>query len=663
MLVGVEERPEVGKLYDVRENEGKFYAVLPGLIDPEGRIWGTQTREFEKREEAEAAVAAAQEWRRAGKELKSLEGGFVNHQRIAQTDEGRFRVVFPALIHMETGYMVGTSYRDFDTWDEASECYLRLLERKTQLIDHPIWEITVGDNHRVAFSELDAFDPQVTPSREPQTVPDEVRDYALPADKVSGRIFSAATYEHTIAESSWETGVFRFVVDFIGHEGAEIAADIGITDLRNLTPAQAIKLATSVVFALTKYKTGDATEADQMTALELLQEGRRRREEDDWEGNGVCRNFASITKAVFEAIRANQGPLSRLNDTYCLFENGDEFAMRRKDHRIVDPTGHAWNTFVTISNEGVNMTVVDVTWARQDLDTRKVEGLDHTLTRMEPTVFQIGTRLHEGLLDQVEQLTHVVSYYELVITRQIDLKMRPIEELSENEKQRYRQKALELFGDSEDETALIIAGQRYYLELRFAERIQFFCSRLVTILGHAQELPNIPAHLLQHIEHSYLAMATGQAEITEIETLRRLADAYPTLQFQEILAKFLGERRQGRELITRSDELQRLIIMHIRDREDFSKLLQDPQFRVRVRELFPELLDRFDPGTNPADARELDYLVKRSTYLKRAAAFVGNPTRLYASARKALVGKPEVDSMSDYEVIRQFDRLYEQRRN
>ena len=68
----------------------------------------------------------------------------------------------------------------------------------------------------------------------------------------------------------------------------------------------------------------EKTKADQNTAFEILQDGLKNRGNEDWEGNGICRNFASSVKAVFEAIKANQTDLSRLRDTYCLYEGHEK---------------------------------------------------------------------------------------------------------------------------------------------------------------------------------------------------------------------------------------------------------------------------------------------------------------------------------------------------
>jgi hypothetical protein len=164
---------------------------------------------------------------------------------------------------------------------------------------------------------------------------------------------------------------------------------LGIEHLDALTPKQAIDLATRIVIDLTKYKWSDTkdvksdvslkpekTGADKSTVQQLLQEGLNRRNDPNWEGNGICRNFASSVKAVFEALKASQTRFSQLRDTYVLYEGGmDEFAPKRQKKNVMemDRTGHAWNTFVTVSREGAaNATIIDATWAKRNLDTKKL---------------------------------------------------------------------------------------------------------------------------------------------------------------------------------------------------------------------------------------------------------------------------------------------------
>lgn len=410
-------------LYDINETEGKFEVVFPGLFDKKRElIVGTRRESFATREEAEQAIATSREADRVLFDRASLEKTYQKHFfRIDETKEGKFRVVLSGLVDSKNGYYIGISYREFDTWDEAKEHFLQSRENEEKLMQKPLLEVQTGENEKIAFFQLDAFNPRVAPSKQPHEIPDSIKTYLMSKGRLDGTEPSASTYQETIKEKDWKQKLFSFVSSYLEKDGAETLKELGIEHLDALTPKQAIDLATRIVIDLTKYKWSDTKEAkgdislkpeksgaDKNTVQQLLQEGLNRRNDPDWEGNGVCRNFASLVKAVFEALKANQTRFSQLHDTYALYERGmDEFAPKRQKENVMemDRTGHAWNTFVTVSREGAaNATIIDATWAKRNLDTKGVEGLDHTLLRMEPVVYAVGQNLSEAAPNREDQL-------------------------------------------------------------------------------------------------------------------------------------------------------------------------------------------------------------------------------------------------------------------
>ena len=693
-------------LYDVIEtDDGGFEAVLPGLFNKEkGLIVGTSRKRFESREEAEEAINSSRESSKTMFERSSLEKSFTDHfYRIDETEEGKFKVTLPGLRDSKTGYYVGTTSKEFGSWGEAKDFYLQQLEGEARLTEHPILEVKTGEAEQVAFSDFDSFDPRVAPSEKSRDIPQSVEKYILQRERMAGEAPSASTYQETIKEEGWERKMYAFVASYLEKDGEEIAQELGIKNLDSLTPRQAVDLTTRLVVELTKYKWSDTREergndlvtpkkskADQSTALDLLKDGLANKDNDEWEGNGVCRNFASMTKAVFEALKANQTKFNRLQDTYCLYDNGmDEFAPKRGKKSVTEigRTGHAWNTFVTVSENEANATIIDTTWAKRNLDTGKVEGLDYTLTRMEPVIHQIATELPEDTPDREAQLEHIFSYYQLKMESpsQTELDIPPVDELDAKQKAYYKQLAEKNFGTKYDlsqasEEQLVRVGQQFRAELLRAqkqkEENQFFSTRVVDILKRQKDLPQIPPDLLRVVGEEYETLAED-ADSSEIETLWRVSRASPDLPFGDILKNYLKDKSltnyHAREFIFGDDELQRAVFEQVKTHPKFEEFMKDiPTFRIRMREALPELFVGFHPGAKEADARELKHLIDDSRFIRFGHLFNArqpseeSASRFFAKARESLRSiNPEryeqmAGDLDDYELVKRYDSIYSQ---
>lgn len=640
-------------LYDVNEVEGGFEVTMPGFFDKKREaIVGTSKQHFETREEAEQVSERAREGAKEHFEKASLEKTFTKYfYRIDETQDGKFRVVLPGLIDSKTGYYVGTTHRDFDSWSEAKDYFLQRRESEEKLTQKPLLEISTSGNEKIAFSDLDSFNPRVAPSEKSHEIPASIKKYLLGKEKLAGTEPGASTYQETTKEKDWERKLYSFVSSYLEKDGAESAKQLKIEHLESLTPKQAIELATQIVIDLTKYKLSDTkeqrgdlsakpekTKADQSTVLQLLREGQLRRNDSDWEGNGVCRNFASSVKAVFEALKVNQTKFSQLRDTYCVYEGGAEtFAPKRVKKNVfeMNKTGHAWNTFVTVSREAAaNAVIVDATWAKRNLETKKIEGLDYTLTRMEPVVNAIGQELQETAPDKEEQLKHILSFYMLKMEKPGDTGgfVSP-----EEEKQFYATRALEL----------------------------------MTRQGVPQELPK---PLVEAIGQEYLKVA--DADRTEIETIYKISQSNPDLDFRNIFKNYLKDKQLSNyhveALIFRDDNLQRAAFEEIKLNKDFDKFLKEsPKFRIRMREAIPQLFIDFSPATKPEDAAELKHMVGSQGMLRNYEDMIDprKPSEdkiksFFEKARQSLktVNPQKYDDsfakLDDYQLVKQFDRIY-----
>ncbi len=696
---------KVGKsLYDINEIEGGFEVVLPGLFDKKRELIVGITREhFLTREEAEQAIEKSREAERILFERASLEKTFSkNFFRIDETKDGKFRVVLPGLVNSKTGYYVGTSYKEFDSWDQAKEYFLQTRENQERLTQKPLLEVQTGENERIAFSGLDAFDPRVAPSEQPHEIPASIQKYLMGGGRLDGNVPSASTYRETIKEEGWEKRLFSFFQDILNEEGTDTAKELGIEHLDALTPKQAIEVATRIVIDLTKYKWSDTKEeksdisprsektgADKKTVQQLLQEGFNRKNDPGWEGNGICRNFASSVKAVFEALKANQTRFSQLRDMYCLYESGtDEFAPKRQKKNVteVERTGHAWNTFVTVSREGAaNATIIDVTWAKRNLDTKQIEGLDYTLTRMEPVVHAVGQNLSETTPNKKDQLGHLLSYYVLKIegSNQTPSEVPPIDKLDEKEKAYFRDTAVKNFGEKYDltnvgEDQLIALGQTVIVEIRKwqeqeRER-QFFTTRAVALMTRQGMPKELPKALTEAISREYQTMA-DDADRTEIETIYKISQNNSGVDFRAIFKSYLKDKQLSNyhadALMFTDNNLQRAAFEEIKFHKDYEKFVKEsPKFRARMREVIPQLFLDFSPGTKPEDATELKYLIGRSRMLSRYESLIDprNPSEgkingFFERARQSLrVVNPQrydevVANLDDYQLVKQYDIL------
>ena len=246
------------------------------------------------------------------------------------------------------------------------------------------------NGERLSFTTLEHFDPLVartTDSIEPSPIAEKLLHYN---DKASERLL-----ETTFGEKDWDKKMFTLINDLAKAQPiADLIEREQIRDYRELTPRQAILLTTHLVTLFTKYDERKElpegeTDADRQTAMEILKNGWQNYNNPEWQGNGMCRHFASATKAVFESLKISQKQPSQLNNTYCVLrtsKDGSEYRGYRDDddYKELHQGGHAWNDFVQLSIDGqsAQMMSIDVTAAEYDLDTKRPLGLEWMEQRM-----------------------------------------------------------------------------------------------------------------------------------------------------------------------------------------------------------------------------------------------------------------------------------------
>lgn len=389
--------------FNIQETTEGFKVTMPAGFTDIGAI-GTYSKLVKSREEAEHILQRAGENLKPGIEIASLEKSFTSFHSIQPSEDGKYTVTFPALRSLDNPRLLaGTSQKSFDTWEDARNYYLETRSQR-EYPEDAIFQLNIdGVDYR--FSHLNKFGKRPRLSDKPLEVSEQTKKVLEFDTRNTPDTESALTYYKTLEVPGWQYQVFRFVEDYsTTPEGQEMFGSLGIKDLRLLTPQQAARLSLEVVTRLKKYNLDEMdlphgeTESDQNSALFLIHRGLRERDSSDFRGNGICRNFASAVKVVFDGIKSNQTPFNYLRDTYAFYESGPRSDF---DPSYVAPPlnvglsmkqdqrpGHAWNSFITIDEGGVSQTVADATWSYFDYDTQESIKLDYTLQRMEKDVYR-----------------------------------------------------------------------------------------------------------------------------------------------------------------------------------------------------------------------------------------------------------------------------------
>jgi len=586
----------MSNFFNVISEDGQFTAILPGGIDLKtGNIVAATTKSFPSEEQAQEAVDEAREKFRVQVELTSLSHYFNEKRNIesVETEHGTtYEINIPALypVKGETFSIVGGAGFDRDSWDEAKAIFLQSMENDiVPGNENNILSVALTDSEVLAFSEFSIFDPHVIPTQEIYPLPEGVKKY-LDFSEGEKLDSSTKTYENTIADDHWPRRLFTFVEKYLEKDGADIKKELGIDKLNSLTPKQAAALSSQIVLDLTEYYKDDqlvhtsGSPADNSSALEILREGVRRKGDANWEGNGVCRNFACTVKAVFEALKDNQTSFSLLNNTYCPFveergASGDKsssFRPKRRDDygtlSLNTQSGHAWNMFITISKTGqIDSTITDVTWVSRQLarmDQR--ERLDHTATRMEPIISAIAANLDPENERYQSQITNIATFYSNRINQLTS--------------------TIDTFpvGDVIDKGEALAMQ-----EIRIGER--------EALATHALELAKMhspadgwPREFADSLVSFWKDNAAEiKMDVSEMAILHEISKSSPWSDFNSVLKTYLAEESissyTGR-IVFKDDGLQEKAFEILKERANFEKdVKKDNKLYARMLKIYPQL--------------------------------------------------------------------------
>lgn len=499
-------------------------------------------------------------------------------------------------------------------------------------IHPPLLEIQVAPDCRVSFFSFNSFYPSFKERSLRVHNEPTVTKSVLSLTRRDSR--SDMTYKNTVQEEGWQRPLYRFIKSYLEGEGQHIMDKLGIREVHNLTPHQAVGLVAGLMVDLTKYKMSNIgknlTESDRSTTLQLLEEGLANKNNPDWEGNGVCRNFASVGKAVFEALRDYGDPNSHLSNMYVRYESGDEYApgFGGKLNRFGYRDLHAWDTFLAVTEVGnIEATVVDFTWASRS-SGGEVVNLDYTQDRIESFVFEMA-RILQGSPEEIRSgRQEIFRFYLDSIRKNI-----------KTSSQYFAQRALQLISDTE---------------------------------SYDEVLPDLGQELWRSF--SEISSDTDIGDVKRLWTLaQRRSTKEDMVHFLKVYAK---EIKLNDYLISNvvvdDDGLQRLIVEQIRSRKEFPTFLKEsPQFRVRVRELdLPGILPPFSPLERKEDFTELRFLRNRSlkgtgnaifdygaeVTAERLASFYQQVRKILANLNREKYWQ-EVAIMTDYDIVKNFDLL------
>lgn len=555
-------------------------------------------------------------------------GGSRHSMNVANTGEHQLVVTDPEFGAGDGSEVVGSGI-DREAALRDSLMRMRSLETvHTKALVH----IEMAESSSVSFTSLAHYNPRMAPGSKAHPIPDHLE--GLLTDNVRGD----STYVNTTSREGWQTEVRSILEGYLESDaaGRELVSSLKIASLDHLTPEQAVKLSTAFVQNVSKYSYGDLqakgpTRADNANTPELLQEGINLKDDPHWEGNGVCRNIAANVKAVFEALKHTQSELSMLNNTYAVFGGGVEgagYADKRQDgySLSLEPSGHAWNTFVTIDSKGSAVaTITDATWALGHDVTSAMEHLDRTEIRAVAQIAQLYERSERkadafwGVSQYIDRLLRVTAVNTALTPKERD-------------------------------------GLREYSTTEY--------------LKAASQLEQIPeGYGISSALMGAVYRMRGKLEHREVATLFSLVKAGGLLEQERLKAVISGydkdrdvrlpEWKSAENLVFSDNELQELAYEAI-GADRVGRLAEESgAFRMRLRQQHPDALPPFDPHVRRADGKELSHIASQSGIQDRDPGAIMRRMKL---SIKSLAGDPAVyeaiiAGRSDYDLALNYQTI------
>ena len=364
--------------------DGRYRVNYLGAFDlKRGYATGEAYEDFDTEAEAQAFIDSMLD----GDEMMREHALELNNRpfsSVKRSANGGYEVIRPGLIDVNNGNIVGTTAEHADTLEDAAKMMQEDTRSFERVGDRKFMDIELSGT-RFSFSTFDDFRPSSTLEATPAPLPDRVAQIINSSRNLS-------TFEKTKQDPEWSKHLFMDLQNEMDHRGSvvrRIAEANGIKngDLRGIDPRQAIAFTTELVMATTLYDygaiNGGPNPADNMSAMELLHYGMKNIDNKNRKPLGVCRNFADMEKAIFEAIKVGQGEYSKLKNTYIvtiISREREDFGDFKplKPGEIED--GHEWNNYIQVSSDGTkaDMVQTDVTWGKYDLENHEIVNFEQS---------------------------------------------------------------------------------------------------------------------------------------------------------------------------------------------------------------------------------------------------------------------------------------------
>ncbi len=227
--------------------------------------------------------------------------------------------------------------------------------------------IALDENTNLRFRSLESYNPQTSP----QKINITQGKYAGFFER-SGGLNYGETDDLDLDETPEHEGI-ALVADYVENvylkENPNVLQELGIEDFHRLSPQQAILLCNRIAQNRMAY-IKDVNDADEISKNDAMAVHQVLIEGVDENGNAMCRNFAAVTKGLFDAMKMVQKPNpeeSLLNNTYCLYANTSRGGRRGNVPAGGEAYMHAWNEVVTVTEDGFDAVIIDNTWADDKL--------------------------------------------------------------------------------------------------------------------------------------------------------------------------------------------------------------------------------------------------------------------------------------------------------
>ncbi len=469
-----------------------------------------------------------------------------------ESRDNEFLVHSPGLIWYSRNVEVANVKR-FKSWTPAKNHFLSQTAKKDAKSKDSTCNIDL-DGKVIQLTQFQNFNPAV--SKTNITYSTEILEQLFEKTDENG----SKTYDNTAQTIAWKESVFKLIIDHMDSPfGKFIQGKYAITDIRNLSPKQAIGISNDLVVNLKQYDTQENddysfVEADVKNTMDLLQEGLEK-----GSFKGVCRNISNVSKAIFEAIKSNQVKFNQLSNTYCISDSGSEFEPKKST------VGHAWPSYVVVMPDAsLEISSLDSTW----------HGVDVTLPRFESKARKLATK--PGSLDSI------INYYELMLSDDTSSKG-----ISKEDKQVYYTKQF----------AQIIIQNK---DIKSAGNLT------IPVTSYLSNL--------EDLNESHVELAWRLNGELGINTTTEVIDNYVNQTVGKYMASFFFENPNLQLAVI--DSLKTNHTESYINEITTGGKGNGIRLRAKIRELNPEELGEFSPVTNSADALELNYLISWNNVLE-----------------------------------------------